>query len=179
MDGKMFYGVAGGVFVVSFGVTMGVLEGMQPDFVLAKKSSYVDKKEVDHLAAAGYSAAIALVATTVVMLVSNAWKADKLHPALHVTTAVTAVFTASYTIVAITKPEFLRVEKKPELDVLKASMFSLVIAIVAGILDYVVYKQVSKSPFSAPSASCFPEMGFGKTHFKMSVPKPSCAASYD
>ena len=180
MDGKMFYGVAGGVLVVSFGVTMAVLEGVKPEFVLAKKSSYVDnKKEVDHAVAATYSAAIAVVVTAVVMLVANSWKSDKMHPATHATTAIVAVFAAVYTVVGITEPEFLRVDKKPELDHVRASMFSLIIAIVFGAIDYMIYKQVSKSSFSAPSASCFPEMGFGKSHYKMSFPKASCAASED
>jgi hypothetical protein len=176
MDGKVFYGTSAGVFVVSFGVTMTVLEVLKPEFVVEKKSSFMeDEKKVDHVKAALYSTAIAIAATAVAVVIMNMFAKEKMGPGFHTTTVIVAAFTVTATVLMIVNPEFLRVDKKPENDMVKTSMLSLIVAIVVGIIDYFIYKQVSRGSFSAPSASCFPEMGFGKSHYKMSFPKSSCS----
>ena len=178
MDGKVFYGTTGGVFVVAFGVTMGVLELLKPEFVLAKKSSLMaDDKQVDHLKAAGYSTAIAIATTAVAVVIMNMFAKEKMGAGAHTTTVIVAVFAIMTTVLTIVNPEFLRVDKKPENDMVKTTMLSLIVAIIVGSIDYLVYKQVNKSSFVAPSASCFPEMGFGISHYKMSFPKSSCSMS--
>lgn len=172
MDSKLLYGIPPGLFVVAFAVTITVLEVAKPKFVLAKKKSFMDeKKEVDHVKAVLYSLAIAAIVSIVyVVAVHATGKGYGMHAMAHSTMVIFAAFLLVYIVLAFVEPEFVLSDKTKELDMLKAAMIALSIAIVVGIVDYMAVSRLSKKGYIAPRASCFPAAGFGKQHYKMSFP---------
>lgn len=177
LDGKVFYGINGGVLAVSFVASSLALEFAKPDFVLDKAASTDKKKVVNHYKAIGYSAAIAIAATAVSVAITNMFAKDKINAAVHTTTVIVGTMSLVYVILAIVQPNYLIPEGKKEIDHTKAGLIALVAGIIAGTVDYMVYSRVARPDFSVPSASCFPEMSFGKSHYKMSFPGSCSAAS--
>lgn len=187
MNSKTFYGVSGGVFVVTFATTLVLIEVLKPEWAIYIKDKMYyedikDAKQVDHVFAVVYSLLMGLLVSSFYALVANMWLGEgkKLPLYAHGTLVMVAVFLLIKLILFFTKPEFLQTSEK-ELDMTKSSMFALSIAIIAGIVDFVIYKKSLKTTFELPSASRFSESdtkmeyGGAKQHYKMSFPmRSSC-----
>lgn len=171
MNPKLFYGIPVSVLVVSFAVTFAVLELVKPEFVLDKKKSFAEDKVVNHVLVAGYSAAIAIAATLLYVLVANmSGKGYRVGPLPHTTMVIIFVFLVVYAVLLAINPEYL-MDKDRKFDHAKAASFALTAGIIAGIIDYVIVSKTARSAYAAPSASCFfPSPGVGKQHYKMSFP---------
>lgn len=183
MDGKYFYGISGSLFLVTFIVVMVTLEVVKPKWILKKSQSYDEEpKEVDHLMAALYSFALALLISIVYALIGNFYvKHDvKLPRTVHSSLVLIGSFIIVYLVLFFVKPKFVQSQSggsglygdEESIDPAKTAMFSAIIAIVIAIIDFLIYKK-KKGLFEAPSASCFEEPALSsshKQHYKMSFP---------
>jgi len=182
MDGKYFYGISGSLFLVTFIVVMVTLELAKPKWILKKSQSYDEEpKEVDHLMAALYSFALALLISIVYALIGNFYlKHDvKLPRSVHSSLVLIASFIIVYLVMFFVKPKFVQSQSggsgvygEESVDPAKTAMFSAIIAIVIAIIDFLIYKK-KKGFFEPPSASCFEEPALSsnyKQHYKMSFP---------
>lgn len=176
MSAKLFYSITASVFVVAFTSSAITLEIVKPEFVhktsAARRSRRADP-EVDHGKAIGYSLAIAVGATAIAAIAASASTDYKLGTVPHSAVAALGTVAIVYAVIAIAQPKFLRREDGRDINHLMTGLFAGLLGIVVGGVDVAVMRQINKPDFSAPSASCFPEMGFSnKTHYKMSF--PSC-----
>lgn len=172
MECKSYYGISACVFGVSFVVIAAALEYVKPEFVLKKKG---DKKEIDHVAVAGYSVALALTVSIVYVLIQDLLGKHSLDKNMHSSFVVVAVFIIAYVGMVIIKPKALM--KDGVLDRVKVSMYALIIAIIVGIVNYMFYEKKSKFYIGKKNVDeeKFYDAEFGKSHYKMSFPsRTSC-----
>lgn len=178
MECKSYYNISVCVFGVAFVVIAAALEYVKPEFVLKKKSSYVDdKKEVDHVAVIGYSIGLALAASMVYVLVQDMFGKQTIDKNTHSSFVVVAVFIIAYVLMVIIKPKAMM--KDGVLDRVKVSMYALVIAIILGIVNYMFYDKKSKYYIGKKQTDrgeryYDADSDFGKSHYKMSFPGRSC-----
>lgn len=184
MNSKTFYGVSGGVFVATFAITLISIEVLKPQWAAYEDETmyYENDKKVNHVFAVVYSLLMGLLLSSFYALIANMWVGDgkKLPLYAHGTLVIVTVFLLIKLIFFFTNPKFLQTPDG-KLDMTKSSMFALSIAIIAGIVDFVIYKKSLKTTFELPSASRFSESdtkmeyGGAKQHYKMSFPmRSSC-----
>lgn len=185
MDGKYFYGISGGVFAVVFLVTLVAVIMKKPAWAVSNPDASDKDKKINYTTTILYSLVVAIAITSLVVLVMNMFKKqhEKLGVAAQGTFAVLAAYSITAIILFFSKPKLVLVEgnKEKGLDMMKLNMVALVVAILVGIVDVMLYKKISKKGFESPSASCYSDSetmpaAASSSKYKMSYPmKSSCA----